>query len=293
MAPVTTWTRKVKQPRGGYLPVSFMQVTRFDDGCELNPKENLNPGTIGTSVDYLSRVLSGHDAHDVFALPLFGAENIGRDYSAKKYLASIIMFSEDEFGVPIVFDADEDIPSELIHAGVNLSRFDIAFKTSNEYYLDSLLGEVHIDEPTEQNIRIMLRRILSFRRRHNIMDAESKLLSYKSFPGLGGEDCLSGEADIVTEDAIWDCKAMKAQLRATYTAQLLAYYAMLFHLNNRPMVSSIQNGCFNPNVDTPADFTLGFFNPRENAEYSIAVSKLNPAIFDSLAKDMVNSLYMY
>ena len=92
------------------------------------------------------------------------------------------------------------------------------------------------------------------------MDAESKLLSYKCFPGLGGEDCLSGEADIVTDDAIWDCKAMKAQLRATYTAQLLAYYAMLFHLNNRPMVSSIQNGCFNPNVPRPI-LRLGFSIP--------------------------------
>lgn len=282
MIPVTSWTRKVKQPRGGYLPVKSMRAESFDDRRVLNSVENLSAGTVGTSVDYLSRVLSGHDAHEVFALPLAGAEKLGRQSVADKYLSEIIMFADDGVATP-----------ELIHAGVNLSRFDIAFKTGNERYLDALNGAVAIDDDTAENIAIMVDRILVFRYRHNILNAESKQVYYKSFPGLTGADCLSGEIDVSADDSLWDCKAMSTKLRATYTAQILAYYVMLFHVNGRDMQSDIARGCLNPNRAEPVDFTLGFFNPRENCEYTIRASEIDPLVFTKLADDMVNPLYMY
>lgn len=283
MIPVTAWTRKVKQPRGGYLPVKSMQAERFDDGCVLNPNENLNPGTIGTAVDYLSRVLAGGDVYETFQLPLLGAGKIGMDYRAKSYLGEIMMFLEDW----------EDNPVELITAGVNLSRYDIVFKASNPQYINALNGAVTLDSATLENIEILLRRILAFRNRNQLMQAKSQYLHYKSFAGLTGADCLSGEIDILSDNAIWDCKAMTAKLRATYTAQLLAYYMMLFYSCGRVIADDLAAGWCNPNVTGVADFTLGFFNPRENVEYKVLASSLNPMIFVNLDSDMVNPVYMY
>lgn len=284
MVPVTAWTRKVKQPRGGYLPVKSMHVECFDDGCVLNPEENLNPGTVGTAVDYISRVLSGFDVRDVFALPIAGAEKLGKSAFADKYISEITMFLDDF--------QDADFP-DLIQAGVNLSRFDVAFKASNVKYLGGLNGAVVIDDATMANIEIMLRRILAFRSRNDLNSACSKFLHYKSVPGLTGADCLSGEIDILSDTALWDCKAMTTKLRATYTAQLLAYYVMLFHVNGRDLQAALDSNCFNPNSNMPGDFTLGFFNPRENAEYRIAISELDASIFSKLESDMTNLSYMY
>ena len=282
MVPVTAWTRKVKQPRGGYLPVKSMRVERFDDGRELHPNENLSAGTVGTAVDYLSRVLSGHDAKEVFALPLAGAEKLDKTYFANKYLSEVIMFADDG-----------DICPELIRAGVNLSRFDVVFKTGNAKYLSALNGAVVIDDETVENIEIMLSRILAFRKRNGLLDAKAIPVQSIAFPGLTGEDRLCGEIDILGESSLWDCKAMSTKLRATYTAQLLAYYVMLYDMGGMRCSECVRLGGLNPITQTDGDFLLGFFNPRENAEYSILVSQLDPVMFEKLEADMVNLEYMY
>lgn len=281
MIPVTHWTRLVKQPRGGYLPIKHMHVEKFDDGVELHEKENLNPGTVGTAIDYLSRALSGVDVGDVYSLPLKGAEHLGKKYLAGKYLSEIMMFTDDM-----------EICPELVHAGVNLSRYDIAFK-ADARYLNALKGEVNLDDATMENIMTMLERILAFRRRHDMLRAKSCYLTYKPCRGLTGSDCLSGEIDILAPDAIWDCKAMASALRATYSLQLLAYYMMLGYKHGRDLPDDCSFKGFNPMSGTPEDFTLGFFNPRENQEYWIHVSEIDPVVFSKVDADMTNVVYFY
>lgn len=283
MIPVTEWVRHVKQPRGGYLPIKSMHVTEVDDGRTLHPDENLGPGTVGTAVDYLSRVLAGADASEVYALPLAGAEKLGMSARARRYLAEIAMFSDD--GEPC---------EELIRAGVNLGRFDVVFKAGQSKYLGALNGEVAISPETTENIGIMLGRVTAFRGRHGMdASATARWMRYNIPGGLPGTDGMSGEADIVSRDAVWDCKAMKTQLRATYSLQLLAYYVMLWQGSGRDMVECMAQGERNPMVPGPGDFTLGFFNPRTNTEHAIHVSELNPEIFKSVPDDMRNTAYLY
>lgn len=285
MIPVTAWARKVKQPRGGYLPVKSMYAERFDDGRTMNPVENLNPGTVGTAVDYISRVMAGGDVRDVFRLPIAGAEKLGRKVMADRYVSEIMIFADG-------LEPGDDL-RDLITAGLNLSRFDVAFKASDARYLGALNGEVAIDDATMENMQTMLRRIAAFRDRNGLLDARPRYMRYKTFPGLTGEDCLSGEADIVSGSSLWDCKAMTAKLRATYTAQLLAYYVMLFHEQGLDAVACVRSGRFNPFSDGPGDFTLGFFNPRENTEYRTTASGIPTDTFAAFESALVDIAYMY
>ena len=44
----------IKQPRGGYIHPKSMNITDLPKIHELYSKENINPGLVGTVVDYLT-----------------------------------------------------------------------------------------------------------------------------------------------------------------------------------------------------------------------------------------------
>ena len=55
MSSVTTRIEEIKQPFGGYIKPSTMEVCALDDGIMLHDKENVPGSRIGTVVDYLTR----------------------------------------------------------------------------------------------------------------------------------------------------------------------------------------------------------------------------------------------
>ena len=52
MSSVTQRISEIKQPMGGYLPLSKMNITEIQDNRKLADNENLHPSIIGMVVDY-------------------------------------------------------------------------------------------------------------------------------------------------------------------------------------------------------------------------------------------------
>ncbi len=284
--PVTSWARKVKQPYGGYLKIKSMHRTRYDDGIALNPDENLNPGTVGTAVDYLSRYLAGCSAAVAFELPLAGAESLGMKSRAEDYIDRLeYMKSQGR------------IDDEFVRAGVNLTRFDAVVKAYNPDYGHIMQGELVPSLETAHNIRVMLSRILNFREMRKIDSTEGEVLRFSSESENIGFDVMQGEPDIYCNAGIWDCKALSQSLRATHSIQLLAYYVMAMlpkcGMRTGAVMNHVNLGFMNPNLNGPGDFVLGFFNPRSNEAHETCVSELDKALFGDLIRDMSNPDYLY
>lgn len=74
MSSVTQRITEIKQPTGGYLPLSKMNIAKIADGRILKDSENLHPSVIGMAVDYLSRFMSGTPVKEAFAISLKGAK---------------------------------------------------------------------------------------------------------------------------------------------------------------------------------------------------------------------------
>lgn len=68
MSSVTQRISEIKQPTGGYLPLSKMNITDISDNRRLADNENIHPSIIGMVVDYLSRFMSGTPAKDAFSI---------------------------------------------------------------------------------------------------------------------------------------------------------------------------------------------------------------------------------
>ena len=107
----------IKQPRGGYIkPSQFDRILLGDGIDKLNPNENIAPGTTGSTVDYLTRFLTGATAEDAFSIPRRGARNVGRLELFNRLLLQIHGLDDDS-----------------IIAAVRLSGFDTAYRAP-EYY---------------------------------------------------------------------------------------------------------------------------------------------------------------
>ena len=76
MATVKELALKVKQPRGGFINPSLMNCSIIDDGVSLNPDENIYGGTVGTVVDYMTRVIGYLKRISSFAEPRQKEANI-------------------------------------------------------------------------------------------------------------------------------------------------------------------------------------------------------------------------
>ena len=50
MSSVTQRISEIKQPTGGYLPLSKMNIEVISDGYELKPNENIHSSVIGMAV---------------------------------------------------------------------------------------------------------------------------------------------------------------------------------------------------------------------------------------------------
>ncbi|MBR6332151.1 MAG: hypothetical protein IKR78_03345, partial [Dehalococcoidales bacterium] len=66
MGSVTARIKEIKQPRGGYIKPSSMNVIAINDNKQLNEEENVHSSIIGMVVDYMTRFLMGADIKEAF-----------------------------------------------------------------------------------------------------------------------------------------------------------------------------------------------------------------------------------
>lgn len=257
MYTVSLRAKNYKQPRGGFVnPKSFeeSEIFKFE---ELYEDENISPSVVGTVVDYMTRFLMSGDKKESFKISLIGAKRISDSefQKAKELLNNIV-----------------GIDNDSIISACKLVGYDVALRAGVRAYKP--VEEINPDKKTIFNIIIMIKRSEEFFKEYGpvILDG---------FGFLGGytKTVISGDADFLTNDTIWDFKVSKNELKSAQTLQLYMYYLM---------------GCRAIRLNAEYDFkdkvkNIGFFNPRLSKVYIKPVSSID----DEIKKEVENEVIGY
>lgn len=237
MASVKSRINVIKQPKEGYIPLSFFRTVKHKNKEALNLKENIAPNIVGLTVDYLTRFILNHDVKKSFEISLKGAE-IAQEYF-NKYNAKIIA---NDLATQI-----KGLDDRSIIAAVELVNYDVYYR--NGLRAKEASSKIKIpDVDTIENIRIMTERCVNCLKYYS-----NYIKDGFSFEPDGYSDCVDrGDGDYISKDTIWDIKVSKYVPSEKDTLQLGMYYVMGKHSNN---------GLFN-------DITrLAIYNPRLNTAF--------------------------
>lgn len=255
MYTVSKRAKTYKQPRGGFVnPKSFeeSEIFKFE---ELNEEENISPSIVGTTVDYMTRFLMSGDKKEAFKISLMGAKRLNdNEFKKAKELLNNIKGADNE---------------SIINA-CKLVGYDTALRAGVMAYRP--IEEINPDKNTVFNILIMIKRSVNFFEEYGPVVLDG-------FGFLGGytKTVISGDADFLTDDTIWDFKVSKNELKSAQTLQLYMYYLM---------------GCRAIQLNAKYEFkdkvkNIGFFNPRLSKVYIKPVSSIDDEIKKEVENDVI------
>ena len=225
MYSVTQLIKKIKQPKGGFIPSKSLEEYSLIDENKLNEVENIPPSIVGIAVDYLTRFITNNDAMDSFRISLLGAAEIGELSNAKKYLANI-----------------KGLDNNSIVYATKLSGYDVCFRAGIEFYKP--VENINPNNQTIENVRILVNRCLNF---FNIYGPVTK--DGMTFEGGYSGLVSTGDGDFITEDTLWDIKVSKNKPTKDHTLQLLMYLIMGKHSIHSEFQSINKMGIFNPRLN--------------------------------------------
>lgn len=226
---VTNKVNKTKKPGRFVKPSSFEKTQLSGGGIEsLHSAENINPGLVGITVDYLTRLMTGDTPEATFKTPLMGAYKIDN-----------LVQAEDMLGMV------KGLDDTSICSAVQLACFDVVYRAGEAACIP--FNEVCPDDGTVDNIRIMVNRSLNF-----FSTFGPKTADHLTFEGGYTGHVTHGDGDFLTEDTLWDFKVSKQNLQSRSVLQLLIYWRLGVH----SIHSEYQNVKY-----------LGIYNPRMNIVY--------------------------
>lgn len=247
---VTNRIEQVSQPYGGYINPSNMGISSlsYEGLKDLYTEENIYPGIIGIAVDYLTRYMLGADVKEAFQISLFGAALIGDIENARKYIGLINGLSDLS-----------------IIGAVNLARYDVVYRKGRDYY-DST--EILPNPQTINNIKEMVARSVELFKQQGPIIA-----SGFSFEGGYTKVIGAGDADYLTADTIWDLKTSKHEPNRDDTLQILIYYLLGIHSNNKDMYKDVKY--------------IGIYNSRLNKIYKYEISKISSETIQRIEEEII------
>lgn len=253
MVSVTQRIKAIKQPRGGYISVKHFNHIQLPIKKELNPDENIYPGLVGITVDYLTRFMTGELLEESFKISLIGAKllSINEEKRARNLLNKISGLDENS-----------------IVCACQLAGYDTVYRAGPQTYKPVEL--IVPDKSTIENIHTMVNRSLSFIEIHGPITLSGFSVGFESRTKF----ISSGDGDFLTQDTLWDFKVTKNIPKKEHTLQLLIYYLMgkrSSHLKN--YFETLKY--------------LGIYNPRLQLVYKIAISDIPPEVIEMVEKEVI------
>lgn len=239
-----------KQPRGGLIPPKTLTETILSDGNKLSAEENINPGLVGTAVEYLTRYLNDpkKNKESAFAISLIGARGVGEETQAKKLLGGITGLDR----------------KSIINA-CKLVGYDVVYRAGMMAYRP--VADINPDSATWKNIEIMVNRSLTF-----FQDYGPVVKDGFTFEGAYTPTISSGDGDFLTKDTLWDFKVSRNKPTKDHTLQVLTYL-LLGQRSIHPEFQSITS--------------LGIFNPRLNVVYLIKLSDVPSSVIELVLTEVI------
>lgn len=230
MAPsVTGIITSIKQPRGGYLPLSDFDARLHPDDFRVVGSYSIAPSLVGLAVDYGTRIALGDDPANAFEVAMVGATMIGASDIAESLL--------DE--IDAVALRSGDIDEKSIVSLCKLSGFDSAFRAGTSAYKP--VSEINPNEQTIADVGNLILRTKAF------FDAFGEpVASGFTFEGAYTDNASAGDGDYICGDTLWDLKVSKNEPMVKNTMQVLLYYLMGLRSNKDEFKAVTRIGLFNP-----------------------------------------------
>lgn len=271
MSSVAQRIKEIEQPKGGYLPPSSFKKVIFEDGVKLR-EENISPATIGMTVDYLSRFMTGSKREDAFKISLQG------------YICRVSVLGETAFRKDKLKNKDaysllsgiKGLDNRSVIKACMLTGYDIWYRNTEA----ALMGKEQMpipDNDTIENIRIMVERSISFFGKYGPIIEDGFTFIKEDDHGniikSGYTDTVNtGDGDFLTKDTMWDFKVSKYAPASTYTLQILMYWIMGLH-SGKKVFQNIKR--------------LGIYNPRLNAAYLINTEDIPAKVIKAVERDVI------
>lgn len=251
MVSVTTRTRTVKQPYGGYLPVKQMNKIQYEDNIKLHSTndEFVSPSIIGLAVDYLTRLMMGHNKKEVFAVSLRGARLINESDTAFDLLENIVCLDE-----------------KSIVSTCKLVGFDSVYRAGPMAYKP--IQTIKPSNESIEDIKTMVTRSMDF------FDNNGPIrLSGFTFEGGYSTTIDTGDADFLTSQGLWDLKVLKNSISSKHTLQILVYYIMGLRSKHQNLFKEVD--------------CIGIFNPKLTIAYVKNIKDLDKKLIEIVSKEVI------
>lgn len=190
MSSVTKRISEIKQPRGGYVKPSQLEVKVIDDGKVLFEEENLHASIIGMAVDYLTRLSMGASVGNAFSISLRGAKAANAMRTAKEFKSKI-----------------KGIDDKSVINACKLTTFDVWFRNPSAASMAKTAEETNPDSYTIKNIQTMVKRSVSFWNMYGPIIKDG--FTFEPYGYTKTVD--TGDGDFLTQDTLWDFKVSKAK----------------------------------------------------------------------------------
>lgn len=246
---VTRRIDMIRQPRGGYLHPSKLEVIKLKSDVVLSEYENISPSLVGTAIDYLSRYMNGASKEDAFNISLLGAARVAETYKAKIILNKL----------------NRELDDSCIKAACQLVGYDVAFRVTPAAYKP--VDFINPDKATIDNIKEMVNRSIKFFKEYGPIIKDGF-----TFEGGYTDTISSGDGDFMTNDTIWDFKVSKNPPSNKHTLQLLVYYLMGLHSTHQDF----------KNIEY-----IGIYNPRMNSVYRYKLNNISDDVISDIEKYVI------
>ena len=276
MQTVTQRIKAIKQPYGGYIKPSTLKKIVRNDGIVLG-EENISGITIGTTVDYLTRLVMGADVRKAFKISLKGA------FAAQK----MVPFNAQKVAETLI-SGIKGIDEQSIINACKLVSFDVWYRNPNDAVLVTYdYSSINPDQSTISNIQTLVKRSISFFEEYGPVTADGFDFSPEALDELAFLEMLvtgtgsyggytstvyKGDGDFLTKDTLWDFKVSKSAPTSKHTLQLLMYWIMGQH-SGQKIFKGITR--------------LGIFNPRLNIVYLYDVKDIPDEVIEAVEKDVI------
>lgn len=254
-ASVTGILANIKQPRGGYLPLSNFDIESHCDDLRVVGDYNIAPSLVGLAVDYGTRIALGNDIEETFEVATVGAGMVGASDVAESLIADIDAAALES----------GEIDEKSVVSLCKLSGFDSAFRAGASAYRP--VSEINPDRQTIADIGNLILRTKAF------FDASAEpVIAGFTFEGAYTDDAGASDGDYICGDTLWDLKVSKNEPTIKNTMQVLLYYLM---------------GLRSSKDEFKAVTRIGLFNPWLQKSWSISVLDLDESFLSMVENDIL------
>lgn len=228
-ASVTSVLGDVRQPRGGYLPLSGFEAKAHPDSLRIVGDYSISPSLVGLAVDYGTRIALGDDPRKAFEVALVGANLVGVSDVAESLLS--------EIDATALRAARPDEKSVI--ALCKLSGFDSALRAGTNAYRP--VSEIKPDAQTIADVGNLILRAKAF-----FEELGDSVIAGFTFEGAYTDEAGAGDGDYICGDTLWDLKVSKKEPTSKGTMQVLLYYLMGLRSNKEEFKAVTRIGLYNP-----------------------------------------------